>query len=41
MQAVLAALFPVFLLIVAGFLLRRFLIAEDDHRGWCAAAPEA
>jgi len=31
MQAVLAALFPVFLLIVAGFLLRRFLIAEDAH----------
>ena len=31
MQAVLAALFPVFLLIVAGFLLRRFLIAEDEH----------
>jgi malonate transporter and related proteins len=31
MQAVLAALLPVFLLIVAGFLLRRFLIAEDAH----------
>jgi malonate transporter and related proteins len=31
MHAVLAALFPVFLLIVAGFLLRRFLIAEDAH----------
>jgi malonate transporter and related proteins len=31
MQAVLAALFPVFLLIVAGWLLRRFLIAEDAH----------
>ena len=31
MQAVLAALLPVALLIVAGFLLRRFLIAEDAH----------
>jgi predicted permease len=31
MQAVLAALFPVFLLIVAGLLLRRFLIAADEH----------
>ena len=31
MHAVLAALFPVFLLIVAGLLLRRFLIAEDAH----------
>jgi len=31
MQAVLAALFPVFLLIIAGLLLRRFLIADDEH----------
>ena len=31
MQAVLAALLPVFLLIVAGSLLRRFLIAQDQH----------
>ena len=31
MQAVLGALFPVFLLIIAGLLLRRFLIAEDEH----------
>ena len=31
MHAVLAALFPVFLLIIAGLLLRRFLIAEDQH----------
>lgn len=31
MQIVLAALLPVFLLIVAGFLLRRYLIAEDAH----------
>ena len=31
MQAVLGALFPVFLLIIAGLLLRRFLIAEDQH----------
>jgi len=31
MQAVLAALLPVFLLIVAGVLLRRFLISEDAH----------
>jgi malonate transporter len=31
MQAVLAALLPVFLLIVAGFALRRLLIAEDAH----------
>jgi len=31
MHAVLAALLPVFLLIVAGFALRRFLIAEDAH----------
>ena len=31
MQAVLAALVPVFLLIVMGFLLRRWLIGEDAH----------
>src|SRR6185295_7835401 len=31
MAAVVAALIPVFLLIVAGFLLRRWLIAEDAH----------
>jgi malonate transporter len=31
MQAVFAALFPVFLLIVAGVLLRRYLISEDAH----------
>jgi predicted permease len=31
MLTVLGALFPVFLLIVAGFLLRRWLIAEDQH----------
>ena len=31
MQAILAALFPVFLLIVTGFLLRRSLIREDAH----------
>ena len=31
MQAVLAALLPVFLLIVMGFLLRRWLIADDAH----------
>jgi len=31
MHAVIAALFPVFLLIIAGLLLRRFLIAEDQH----------
>jgi malonate transporter len=31
MQAVFAALFPVFLLIVAGGLLRRYLISEDAH----------
>jgi predicted permease len=31
MQAVVAALFPVFLLIVAGVLLRRYLISEDAH----------
>jgi len=31
MSAVLAALLPVFLLIVAGFALRRFLIQEDQH----------
>jgi malonate transporter len=31
MPAVLAALIPVFLLIVFGFFLRRFLIAEDAH----------
>ena len=31
MQAVIAALLPVALLIVAGFLLRRYLIAEDAH----------
>ena len=31
MQAVLAALLPVFLLIIMGFLLRRWLIAEDAH----------
>jgi malonate transporter and related proteins len=31
MSAVLAALTPVFLLIIAGFLLRRYLIAEDAH----------
>src|SRR5947209_20546470 len=31
MPAVLAALIPVFVLIVFGFLLRRWLIAEDAH----------
>ena len=31
MQAVLAALLPVFLLIIAGVLLRRFLIEDDQH----------
>ena len=31
MSAVLGALLPVFLLIVAGFALRRFLIQEDQH----------
>jgi malonate transporter len=31
MQAVFAALFPVFLLIIAGVLLRRYLISEDAH----------
>src|SRR5436190_13257360 len=31
MIAVVAALLPVFLLIITGFLLRRFLIGEDAH----------
>ncbi len=39
MQAVLAALLPVFLLIIAGVLLRRFLIAEDrTGSAWSACS---